>query len=68
MTFDFSVKRNTRYLELIVKTDNVTASSGLLDEKESIDLAKELIYTAEQLLPAGTGDIGKRLCKAMEDL
>jgi len=33
MTFDFSVKRNIRYIELIVKTDNVTASSGLLDEK-----------------------------------
>jgi len=68
MTFDFSVKRNTRYIELIVKTDNVTASIGLLDEEESIDLAKKLIYTAEQLLPAGTGDIEKRLCKARADL
>ena len=68
MTFDFSVKRNSTYMELIVKTDNVNASSGLLDEKESIDLAKELIYAAEQLLPAGTGEIERRLCEAREDL
>ena len=68
MTFDFSVQRNSTYMELIIKTTNVNASSGLLDEKEAIDLAKELIYAAEQLLPAGTGDIEYRLCEAREDL
>jgi len=68
MTFNFDVKRNSMYMELTVITDNVNASSGLLDKQESIDLAKELIYAAEQLLPAETGEIEARLCKAREDL
>ena len=68
MAFNFSVKRNSTYMELIITTDNVNASSGLLDERESVDLAKELVYAAEQLLPAGTGDVERRLCEAREDL
>ena len=68
MAFDFSIRRNSTYMELIITMDNVNASSGLLDERESVDLAKELVYAAEQLLPAGTGDVEKRLCEAREDL
>jgi hypothetical protein len=68
MDFQFNVKRNSTYMELIVTTNNVDISSGLLDEQESIDLAKELIYAAEQLLPAGTGEIENRLSDAREDL
>ena len=68
MAFDFFVERNATYMELIVRTRSVNVSSGLLDEKESIDLAKELIYAAEQLLPAETGDIERRLYEAREDL
>ena len=68
MDFKFDVKRNSTYMELIVTTGNVNASSGLLDEQESIALAKELIYAAEQLLPAGTGEVERRLCEAREDL
>ena len=68
MEFKFDVRRNSTYMELVITTDNVNASSGLLDEQESISLAKELIYAAEQLLPAGTGDIERRLCEAREDL
>ena len=50
---EFEVKRNSTYMELKIKGDNLDYSSGLLDEKESVDLARELIYAAEQLLPAG---------------
>ena len=48
---EFEVKRNSTYMELKIKGDNLDYSSGLLDEKESVDLARELIYAAEQLLP-----------------
>ena len=61
MDISFDVKRNSTYLELIVTTDNVHASSGLLDEIESAEMAKELIYTAERLLPSGYGEIEHRL-------
>lgn len=68
MSFEFNVKRNSTYMELVITTDNVKASSGLLDEQESINLAKELIYAAERLLPTGTGEIEFRLCEARNDL
>jgi len=66
--YEFKVRRNSTYMELIITADNINATSGLLDEKESISLAKELIYAAEQLLPAGTGAIERRLCEAREEL
>lgn len=65
---EFNVKRNSTYLELIVTCENVNASTGLLDEKESVAVAKELIYAAEQLLPAGTGEIEHQLSLAREKL
>ena len=68
MSFEFNVKRNSVYTELIISTNDVNISSGLLDEKESIDLAKELIYAAERLLPPGAGEIESRLCAARKDL
>lgn len=69
MPLTFEVRRNSTYMELIIFEDNFTrASSGLLDEQESIDLAKELIYAAEQLLPARTGEIEQALAEARERL
>jgi len=55
-------------MELVVMADSTNISSGLLDELESIDLAKELIYAAGKLLPEGTEEIKERLCKARKDL
>jgi len=68
MAFQFEVNRYPPYVEFIVTTHNVKASSGTLDEDESIALALQLIYAAEILLPAGAGHIKKRLCDAREDL
>jgi hypothetical protein len=65
---DFEVKRDSPYNELIIRHENIVASTGLLDKKESIDIARELIYTAEQLLPAGTEDIEDQLRLAREKL
>jgi hypothetical protein len=60
MGLSFDIKRSTRYMEVIVAVDNFVLSSGLLDEEESVSLAEELIYAAEQLLPErSTEEIGK---------
>jgi len=68
MNIEFDVKRNSTYLELIITADNVRASSGLLDEKESVEMARELIYAAGKLLPAGYGEPEHRLSRIREDL
>ncbi len=64
----FKVRRIATYMELIVDIGDVRVSSGLLDELESINLAKDLIFTAEQLLPAGTGESEFNLSKIREGL
>ena len=61
MNIEFDVKRNSTYLELTIIADNINYSSGLLDESESVEMARELIYAAEQLLPAGFGKIEHNL-------
>uniref|UniRef100_A0A6M3LUY3 Uncharacterized protein n=1 Tax=viral metagenome TaxID=1070528 RepID=A0A6M3LUY3_9ZZZZ len=55
-------------MELVVSTNNANMDSGLLDEEECIQLAIELIYAAEQLLPAGTGEIQHNLSVEREKL
>ena len=68
---NFQIRRRSGYMELTVLTDTVDASyvdSGLLDETECIQLAIELIYAAEQLLPAGTGEIQHNLSVEREKL
>ena len=68
MNIEFNVRRNSTYLELIIITENVNYSSGLLDESECIDMARELIYAAEQLLPAGFGEVEHNLSIEREKL
>ena len=65
---EFDVKRNSIYLELTVKCDNVNASTGLLSEDEAINVAKELIFAAEQLLPASADKIQYQLASVTEGL
>lgn len=71
---DFEVKRESSYMEMIVTNSNnalgadVSVNSGLLNRKEAAGLAIELIYTAERLLPAITGDIENRLREARSEL
>ena len=68
MSIEFSVQSHSKYLEFVVTAEGYRISSGLLDENEAKEYAKELIYAAEKLLPAGTGDVEFRLYKAREDL
>ncbi len=46
------VSSNSIYKELTVEEPTMVITSGLLDEQEAIDLAKELISAAEDLLPS----------------
>lgn len=68
MDFDFNVKGNTGYMELTFTAENVHASSGLLDEVESVELAAKLIYAAEELLSAGFGESEHKLREIRESL
>ena len=68
MDIEFNVRRNSTYLELIIIADNINYSSGLLDESESVYMARELIYAAEQLLPAGFGEVEHNLSIEREKL
>jgi len=64
----FNVKRNSTYMELKIETDSVSMSSGLLDVDECVEMARELISAAEDLLPAGYGEAEQRLSEIREDL
>ena len=65
---EFNVKRKAEYMELTVITEDADVRSGLLDKGDALYLAKELIYSAEKLLPEGVEDIKQRLCDAREEL
>jgi len=62
------VKRNSIYLELTVKCDNVNASTGLLSEDEAINVAKKLIFAAEKLLPTSAYESECQLVSVREIL
>ncbi|MDY6857518.1 MAG: hypothetical protein SWO11_23010 [Thermodesulfobacteriota bacterium] len=62
MNFNFIIKKNLPYMEMIITSNNLVLSSGLLDTRESIDLAKDLICAAEQLLPMKMDEIKQSLC------
>jgi len=68
MNLDFKVEKAARYFELIVEAENVRAHSGLLDEIEAVEVAGELIYAAECLLPAKHSEDEQRLCIIRERL
>ena len=65
---EFDVRRISIYLELTVKCDNVNASTGLLSEDEAINVAKELIFAAEKLLPTSAYENECQLALAREGL
>lgn len=66
--FKINVKRTLKYVEVIIQTGLVTVESGLLDEKESIELAKEFLYSAENLLPASLSEQELKIIKVREKL
>jgi hypothetical protein len=47
---DISVKKNTKYVELIIKDGSTTIETGLMDERETRIMACELIEVAAELL------------------
>ena len=68
MDIEFNVKSNQKYLELLIDSSNMNYSTGLMDENEAIELAVELIYTAECLLPYKFVEIERALEIAREKL
>lgn len=66
---EIKVASTSQYKEVTASTVNATIESGLLDAPESVAMAKELIYAAEQLLPAYmANDEEEGLAKIRENL
>ncbi len=65
---EFQVTKYIKYKTLYISHCNTRVDSGLLDNEETIDLAIELILTAEDLLPPGYEETETKLCHAREDL
>jgi hypothetical protein len=51
----------SQYKELIITDDNVTLKSGLLNDKESKDLALKLINVAADLIKKKSPDVYEKL-------
>lgn len=49
---DISIRKNGRYNDIEVKHDNGQICLGLHDRNESLEFAKDLIYSAIELLPS----------------
>ena len=65
---NIETRRNSTYMELIATNGETKMSSGLLDEAESVDMARELISAAGELLPAGHGEAEHGLSEIQESL
>jgi hypothetical protein len=61
-----SVGNNQQYKYLKLNIDNTNINTGLLDEEEAADLAKDLISAAEDLLANSNPDLGNILCAVRE--
>ena len=64
----FTIRSVSQFREIIVESDNTKITYGLLNEEESVDLAKSLILAAEDLLPSDCDGIEKDLIKIREKL
>ena len=65
---DITVRRVPPYVECKISDGNTTLDLGLLDEEEALDIVREFISAAEDLLPAGTGDAERKLAEIREGL
>jgi len=68
MDMEFKTTRFATLVGLTVSVDNAEIVSGLMDRYGAIDMAKDLIYAAECLLPPGTAEYEQRLSAVREDL
>lgn len=64
-----SIRRNSRFNDIKVEHDGIKIALGLFDRKGSLELAKDLISHAEELLPAEHGqyDIAERVLSAVRE-
>lgn len=65
---NLDVEKNSIYRELIIEGADSQMTSGLLDEKEALDIAKELIGAAEGLLPSDYNEQESALSLIRENL
>ena len=63
-----NIRQISNYAEMEITTNDMVYTTGLLNEEESIDLAKELIYAAEMLLPNSLDSHESKLSQIREDL
>ena len=53
---EIDVSTNGKYRELFFSADNVSYSSGFMDDKESAECAEALLYAAVLLFPSNMED------------
>ena len=63
-----NIRQISNYAEMEIITNDIVYTTGLLNEKESTGLAKELIYAAEMLLPNSLDSHESKLSQVREDL
>lgn len=63
-----NIRQISNYVEMEITTNDMVYTTGLLNEEESTDLAKELIYAAEMLLPSSLDSHEFKLSQVREDL
>ena len=51
MMMQITINYNDKYMEAIFEIDNTRVETGLLNAKEQVDLANELIEAARELAP-----------------
>ena len=49
---EISIRRNCLYFEVVIEDGNMTFDTGLLSKEEAVEMAKEFISAAEDLLPS----------------
>jgi len=64
---NITAKNNWQYTELIVESDNAKLSTGLLNKEERIDLARELINAAYDLIYRDKEEVGNKLADILNE-
>jgi hypothetical protein len=64
---NFTVKNNWNYKEMIIECDNVKFSSGLVNKEERIELARELINAAYDLIFNDKEEVGGKLADILNE-
>jgi hypothetical protein len=65
---EIGIGNNCEYKYVELKEGNTTIETGLLDKDEALDVAKEFISAAEDLLPIDNDDLKEKLIEIREAL